>query len=67
MGGMIRTLKFDIEEFAEGAALVFEALNTTMYSGEQITEETFHGMVRVALSGLLLRKASSLFGDQTPG
>ena len=39
--------EFDIEEFAEGAGLVFDALNTAMYSGEPVTEDTFHGMVRI--------------------
>ena len=41
--------EFDIEEFTEGAGLVFDALNTAMYSGEPITEDTFNGMVRTYL------------------
>jgi hypothetical protein len=41
--------EFDIEEFTEGAGLVFEALNTAMYCGEPVTEETFKGMVRTRL------------------
>jgi hypothetical protein len=41
--------EFDIEEFTEGARFAFEALNTAMYCGEPVTEETFHGMVRIRL------------------
>lgn len=39
--------EFDVEEFTEGAGLVFDVLNTAMYCGESVTDKTFHGMVRM--------------------